>query len=113
MEVNVQKKCKAPIILPVLLHKNHLESMSGTRDAQICSNKSHELVSLFTGAKCKPVRGRAGDSGGHGRQRTLHPRQRVGPDEGAGAAELEQPNLHPISPGPGAQLRNHPAALPR
>lgn len=71
------------------------------------------MISPFLGAKCECVGGRTGDSGGHGRQRTLHPCQWVGLDEGTSTAQLEQPDLHPISEWPTAQLRIRPAALPR
>lgn len=54
-------------------------------------------VSFISGAKCERVGGRAGDSGGHGRPRTLHPRQRDSLDEGPCTTQLEQPDLHPIS----------------
>lgn len=78
----------------------------------IWSSKSHESVSLSTGAQCESDGGRASDGGGHGRPRTLHPCQRVGAVERTCAAQLEQPDLHPIPPGPGGQVWLHPAALP-
>ena len=54
------------------------------------------LLCALAGAQCQRVRGGAGDPGGHGWPGALHPGQPVGPDQGAGAAQLEQPDQHPL-----------------
>lgn len=69
---------------------------------------------MFLGAECQCDGRGAGDGGGYRWSRTSHPGQRVGLDEGSCSAQLEQPDLDPLSEQSATDFRiPPPAALSR